>query len=164
VRIVNEMAAQVNPASQPAVASPIETSQKPTIHRSRKLPRIAASLPIHQCECDSVQGLCRPTVSWCTAPLNVTGTAGGAVTEPPGNMVALPSNTDVCRWFLLVAERPLSPARTRSDISALATAGGADEARLDVTQSDIIRPLVGDHLDPMRASIIRAVDQHGANA
>ena len=39
--------------------------------------------------------------------------AGGAVTEPPGNMVALPSNTDVCRWFLLVAERPLSPAGMR---------------------------------------------------
>jgi hypothetical protein len=53
-------------------------------------------------------------LNWCTAPLNVTGTAGGAVTEPPGNMVALPSNTDVCRWFLLVAERPLSPAGMRA--------------------------------------------------
>ena len=53
-------------------------------------------------------------LNWRTAPLNVTGTAGGAVTEPPGNMVALPSNTDVCRWFLLVAERPLSPAGMRA--------------------------------------------------
>jgi hypothetical protein len=47
-----------------------------------------------------------------------------------------------------------------SDISALATAGGADEARLDVTQSDIIGPVVGDHFDPVRASEVggRKVD------
>jgi hypothetical protein len=36
----------------------------------------------------------------------------------------------------------------------------ADEARLDVAQPHIIGPLVGDHLDGVRAPIIRAIDQH----
>jgi hypothetical protein len=48
----------------------------------------------------------------------------------------------------------------RPEVSALAATDTADEARLDVTQSDIIGPVVGDHFDPVRASEVggRKVD------
>jgi len=47
----NQMDAQVNPTSQPAVASPNKISQKPTTHRSRKLVRITKSLQISSLTC-----------------------------------------------------------------------------------------------------------------
>jgi hypothetical protein len=45
----------------------------------------------------------------------------------------------------------------RPDVSALAATNTADEARVDVTQPDIIGPLVGDYLDGVRAPIITAI-------
>jgi len=96
VRIVNQTAAQVSPAHQPAVASPIKISQEPTINWSRKLLRITTSLPIHHSATPCK--VCRPTVSWCTAPLtHLQHRAGPWLSQDD---VARHPTSRECRWFL----------------------------------------------------------------
>jgi hypothetical protein len=63
-----------------------------------------------------------------------------------------------------IADRPPAKIATWPYVSALAATSAADEARLDVTQPYIIGPLVGGHLDGVRATVVAAVDQDRKNA
>ena len=47
----------------------------------------------------------------------------------------------------------------RPDVGAAFAANLADEAGLEIRQSDFIRPLIGEHRDGMAALEVRAIDQ-----
>jgi hypothetical protein len=72
----------------------------------------------------------------------------------------LSPNAKGYRWFLFlrrktsIAQRTLAPAGMWSDISALATAGGADKLRLEIRQPHVIRPSVTADCDVVAAAII----------
>jgi hypothetical protein len=55
--------------------------------------------------------------------------------------------------------RQCMPPEIRPHIGAAPSAGLADETRLRVVQSDIIRPSVPGDRGPMAAAIVRAIDQ-----
>jgi hypothetical protein len=49
------------------------------------------------------------------------------------------------------------------DIRSALALNGSDETRLKIGQPDFIRPMVGAHLNVMRAVIVRAIHQDAAN-
>jgi hypothetical protein len=53
--------------------------------------------------------------------------------------------------------------KIRSDVRAALAAGGADKARLDVRQTHVVRPAIGEGFDRMAAMTVRAIDQEPAN-
>ena len=62
--------------------------------------------------------------------------------------------------------RPASlvPVKIGSGIGPSFAANLADEAGLEIRQSDFIRPLIGEHRDGMAALEVRAIDQETADA
>jgi len=59
---------------------------------------------------------------------------------------------------------PGIPVEVRPDVSASPSAGFAHEPWFEIGEPDVIRPLVRADRDRVAAMMVRAIDQHAANA
>ena len=61
-------------------------------------------------------------------------------------------------------ERRLAPVEVRPDLCPAFAAGGADKARLDIRQPQLVPLAIGAQGDAMAAVLVRAIDQDTAHA